>query len=188
MCSENKNIFLVLRKPMLWTESHSVALVREILLFEPWLHRYGTPERGQIWKRIPESLNQIQEPCFKVDDESVRDHYKLLEKRFDKKTSHEATGIAPPEESELDQGIRSIIEQFLEFDSKRMEEKHQKESKTSKDTEIAEEFRKVSLETFGETKRRLSVETGDNFTSPKLKKRTSGSETFSYLQDKNEEE
>ena len=124
MCSENKNIFLVLRKPMLWTESRNVALVREILLFEPWLHRYGTPERGQIWKRIAESLNQIQKPCFKVDDESVRDHYKLLEKKFDKKTSNEATGIALPKESELDQGIRSVIEQFLEFDSKRMEEKH----------------------------------------------------------------
>ena len=54
--------------------SHNVALVREILLFEPWLHRHGTPEHGQIWKRIAESLNQIMEPCFKVDDRSVRDH------------------------------------------------------------------------------------------------------------------
>ena len=71
MCSENKNIFLMFRKPML---SHNVALVREILLFEPWLHRHGTPEHGQIWKRIAESLNQIMEPCFKVDDRSVRDH------------------------------------------------------------------------------------------------------------------
>ena len=74
MCSENENIFLVFTKPILWTESHDVALVREIILLEPWLHRHGTPERGQIWKRIAESLNQIQEPCFKVDDRSVRDH------------------------------------------------------------------------------------------------------------------
>ena len=110
MCSENKNIFLEFRKPTLWTESYNVALVREVLLFEPWLRRHGMPERGQIWKHIAESLNQIQEPCFKVDDRSVRDHYKLLEKRFNKKTSKEekATGIVPPEESELDQGICSI--------------------------------------------------------------------------------
>ena len=62
----------------------------------------------------------------------MRDHYKLLEKKFNKKTSKEekAAGIAPPEESELDQGIRSIIEQFHDFDSKRMEEKHKKELKT----------------------------------------------------------
>ena len=38
-----------------------------------------------------------------------------------------------------------------------MEEKHQKDLKTNKDTEIAEEFRKAWLETFGETKRRLAA-------------------------------
>ena len=69
-----------------------------------------------------------------------------------------------------------------------MEEEHEKGLKTNKDTEIAEEFRNVSLETFGETKRRLSVETGDDFTSPKQKKRRSGSETFSYLREKNDQE
>ena len=41
----------------------------------------------------------------------MRDNYKLLEKKFNKKTGNEeATRIAPPEESELDQGIHSIIE------------------------------------------------------------------------------
>ena len=51
----------------------------------------------------------------------MTNHYKLLEKNFNKKTSkkEKATGIAPPEESELDQGIRSISEQFHDFDSKR---------------------------------------------------------------------
>ena len=65
-------------------------MVREILLFETWLQKHGTPERGQIWKRIDESLNQIQEPSFKVDDRSVR------EKKFSKKNSNEekAAGIA----------------------------------------------------------------------------------------------
>ena len=69
-----------------------------------------------------------------------------------------------------------------------MEEKHQKELKTNKDTEIAEEFRKAWLETFGETKRRLPVETGDDFTSPKQRKGKPASETFWYLQEKNEQE
>ena len=155
MRSQTKNVFLVFRKPMQWTESHNLAQIREILLFEPWLHRHGTSERGQIWKRIAESLNKIQEPFFKVDDRLVRDHYKLLEKAFNKKTSNEekATGIAPLEESELDQGIRNIVEQFHDFYSKLIEKKHQKELKTNKDTEIAEEFRNISLETFGGTKR-----------------------------------
>ena len=85
---------------MLRTESHNLSLVREILLLEPWLHRHGTPECWQIWKGIAESLNQIQEPCFKVDNWSVRNHYKLLEKKFNRKTSNEekATGTATPEE------------------------------------------------------------------------------------------
>ena len=144
---------------MLWTESHNFALEREIIQFKPWFHRHGTPEHGQIWNRIAESLNQIQEPCFKVDNRSVRDHYKLIEKRLNKKISNEekAIGIAPPEESALDQGIHSIIEKFHDFDPKCMEEKHQKDLKTNKDTEIAEEFRKAWLETFGETKRRLAA-------------------------------
>ena len=53
-----------------------------------------------------------------------------------------------------------------------MEEKHQKV------TEIAEEFIKALLETFGETKQTLSVETGNNSTSSKQMKRKSGSEIF----------
>ena len=70
-----------------------------------------------------------------------------------------------------------------------MEGKYQKELKANTDTEIAEEFRNALLETFGETKRRrISVETGDGFTSPKQRKKRSGSETFSYLREKNEQE
>ena len=65
-------------------------------------------------KRIAETLNQIQQHCFKVDDGSVRDHFKLLEKEINKKTSNEekATAIVPPEENDLDQGIHNITEQF----------------------------------------------------------------------------
>ena len=90
--------------------------MREILLFEPWIQKHGSTERGLVWKRIAESLNQLQEPLFRVDDRACRDHYKLLEKKFKKKVSDEnrATGIAPPEESEVDVVIRDIMEQFKE--------------------------------------------------------------------------
>ena len=114
---------------------------------------------------------------------------KITKKKFNKKTSHEekATRIASAEESELDQGVGNIIEQFQGFDSKQMEDKYQKELKTNNNTEIAEEFRNGSLETFGEIKQRLSVETGDDYTSPKQKKRRSVSEIFSYLREKKEQ-
>ena len=100
----NFNLLVVFfRKPMVWTELHDTALVREIILFEPWLQRHGSYERGQIWKLIAESVKQIQEITFKVDDRAVRDYFKLLEIKYKKKINEEnkATGIAPHEETEL---------------------------------------------------------------------------------------
>ena len=114
---------------------------------------------------------------------------KITKKKFKKKTSNEekATRTASAKDSELDQGVGNIIEQFQGFDSKRMEDKYQKKLKTNNNTEIAEEFRNGSQETFGEIKQRLSVKTGDDFTSPKQKKRRFASEIFSYLREKKEQ-
>ena len=59
---------------MTWTERHN-EMLREILLFEPWVEKHGSTERGHVWKRIVESLNQVQEPLlFRVDDRACRDH------------------------------------------------------------------------------------------------------------------
>ena len=114
---------------------------------------------------------------------------KITKKKFKKKTSNEekATRTASAKDSELDQGVGNIIEQFQGFDSKRMEDKYQKKLKTNNNTEIAEEFRNGSQETFGEIKQRLSVKTGDDFTSPKQKKRRFASEISSYLREKKEQ-
>ena len=50
-----------------WYElSPDTALVREIIPFETWLQRHGSQERGQVWKCIAESVDQIQEITFKV--------------------------------------------------------------------------------------------------------------------------
>ena len=51
---------------MRWTEEHDKLPVREILLFEPWNHRYASKERGQSWERISEALNNIAFISFKV--------------------------------------------------------------------------------------------------------------------------
>ena len=50
---------------MTWTERHNEMLLREILLFESWIQKHGSTERGLVWKRIAESLNQLQEPLFR---------------------------------------------------------------------------------------------------------------------------
>ena len=45
---------------MQWLKEHDVALLREILLFRPWQHKHGSPERGMVWARMPESLSSLQ--------------------------------------------------------------------------------------------------------------------------------
>ena len=47
---------------MIWTEAHDTMLVREILLFEVWEYRHGSPERGQDWESIAENLNKLADP------------------------------------------------------------------------------------------------------------------------------
>ena len=70
---------------MCWTPLHDEIFIREVLLFQPWEQRKGTPERGTIWKNIAESLNAIKEPIFKVELRSVREHFNLLQKKYLKK-------------------------------------------------------------------------------------------------------
>ena len=175
---------------MTWTDEHNVMLLREILLFEPWIQKHGSTERGQVWKRIAESLNQLERPLFRVDDRACRDHYKLLEKKFVRRINEEekASGIAPEEETELDNAIRNAWEQFKEFDKKHNDEKQKKESEASKEIAVAQEFRNASLETFGQTRKRLNFEE-DSSSSPRQKKsKSSTSETIAFLREKNESE
>lgn len=170
---------------MCWTVRHDEILIREVLLFEPWNQKKGSPERGMIWKRIAESLNSMKEPTFKVDDRSMRDHFKLLEKKYLRKTASEekASGIAPEGDSEMENGIRDAIEQFRESDILYAKEKEVKGKDVEKELRQGEEFRNQALETFRETRKRL-----DKDDEVKKKKRRSESETLSYLQQKSKDD
>ena len=160
---------------MHWTDLHDTLMIREIILFEPWVYRFGSVERGESWKRIAESLNQVQEVKFLVDDRAVRES---LEKEFKNKTQNElnASGIAPDEELELDVGIRDIMEQSHDFDSKRVLEKTEKDKKVNQETAAAEEFRNKALETIGEsTTRKRNKSYQDEYSSDSgLSKKTRG--------------
>ena len=65
---------------------------------------------GKSGSALLKARTKFKNLVFKVNDRPVRDHYTLLEKKFNQKTRNEekATGIAPPEES-----IFSIIELFM---------------------------------------------------------------------------
>lgn len=77
--------------------------------------------------------------CWKfiTDDWAVREHFKLLEKKFRKRQSEEvrASWINPPKETEVDKGLRDIIESFgdsfLKFQNEKLQKENHKRSERS---------------------------------------------------------
>lgn len=171
---------------MCWTTVHDDLFIREILMFEPWNFKKGSPERGNCWKSIAESLNQITDPSFRVDDRSVRDRFKLLEKKYIKKRNEmdRATGIAPEEESEMEKGLREIIELFKESDLTKLLEKEKQKEAMDNEVQQAEELRLQSLETVGETSKRKGSSREEK--TPKRIRRSDV--TINYLREKSERE
>lgn len=164
---------------MQWTDEHDQVFVREILCFEPWKFRHNSLERGQIWTNVAESLCLLEIPKFRVTQRSVRDRFSLLTKKYKKKIAAEekASGISP-NETELDIAMGDILERFSEADAEHEKANNEKKKKVEEDSGKAEEMRKRSLETFGETMQR------NENTTPKKKKRSTGSEVLEYLKEK----
>jgi len=167
---------------MHWTPEHEGAFVKEMLLFEPWQYKKGSPERGNVWKLIAESLSQLEELYFRVNDRSLRDKYKLLEKNYNSKKSRleKASGVDVPEETEMEMGLADIIQQFKDCEARATEEKDQKKDEADKEVAQAEEFRRQSLETIGETKKRTTEDECN-----KVGKRRKSDGTIEYLREKN---
>ena len=170
---------------MCWTAKHDDLFIREVLIFEPWNFKKGSPERGNCWKSIAESLNQIVDPSFRVDDRSVRDRFKLLEKKYVKKTNEidRASGIAPEEEGEMGKGLREIIELFKDSDLKKHLETEKQREAMDNEVQQAEELRLQSLETIGETSRRKGSDREE--CTPKRRR---SDDTINYLREKSEKE
>ena len=99
---------------MKWTEQHDNCFVQEMFLFEPWNHKAGSQERGNCWEAIAEQLNSVTEVRFNVCQRAVRERYTVLEKRFKAKERAEkaASGIDVPEETNVEAGLRDIIDLF----------------------------------------------------------------------------
>ena len=118
---------------------------------------------------------------FKVTTRSVRDRYTLLVKKYKKKWSEEGkvTGINP-KHTEIDDALLDLIQQFDEADSERKKESEEKNAKKEEDLVKAQEIRRKSLETFGET-RKCKAES-------EKKTRGSTSDTISFLAEKSERE
>ena len=80
-------------------------------MVEPYTAKPRTVLKGQLWNKISENLNKLEEPKFLVVQRSVRDRFKLLREKFKKRMTAEerATGISP-QMSVLDSIMEEIIE------------------------------------------------------------------------------
>ena len=96
---------------MEWTDGHDVLFCREVLVFDMFMHKPGSRERGLCLDRIAENLNSIETVWFKVNQRSLRDRLIKLLKIFKSKRSQEekASGIAP-DHTELDDLLQDILE------------------------------------------------------------------------------
>ena len=174
-----------IRQKMTWTPAHDVLLCREILVEEPFKFKHGSRERGQHWDKIATSLNQMGKPRFLVDQRSVRDRFLKLERNFKGKMAEEerASGIEPPEPTELDQAIQDIIERSEEAQDEMAKGDERREKAAEKEKETAESVRKRSMERLAETRQRESPENGSR------KRRINGDhDPMEYLKEKNEKE
>ena len=154
-------------KRMKLTKDHDIIFLRELLLIEPWNYMYGSNKKGNCWKRISESFNQLKDISFKVTQRSVQDRYLTLEKTYKKQKREEdkQSGINP-EETEVDFALADIIERFEEAQKTHQGVSEKQKKKTEQDAAKAEDMRRKSLETFGEIMKQKSIENDEKqFTS-----------------------
>ena len=163
---------------MIWSEQHNDMLIREMYFFEPWKHKKGSPQRGNVWEQISASLNDLDDPKFDVTQKSVRDHYNLLEKQQKKRMRYEetASGISP-DHSEFEDAMEDIIQLSMCKDEEDQKNDDQKKEKSDADAAKILEMRQSAMESLAETKKRK----GDSEGEKRKRKVSNGSETIAYL-------
>ena len=168
--------FLISTQPMKWSEAHDIHFLREMMFFQPWLHKKGSSERGETWANLATRLGKCGNPIFRVTQRSIRDRYLLLERRYKRKVAEEERGSGiSPEHTELDQLMEEIVSLFQEADKAEVEKKRRLEEEAAE----IEEVRRASLESFRESKDRKN----DEKPCPK-KKRTSGADSIAFIKEK----
>ena len=152
----NDSLFIFRQQGMGWTEQHDILLSREILHIQPWLHRHGSIERGQLRNEIAAVLNSLEKPGFKITSRSVRDRYGLLVKKYKTKWNEEEKSSGTnPDYTELDGALMDLMQRFDE----RKRETNDKKSKIENELAKAQEMRQTSLKTFCQTKKRKESDT-----------------------------
>ena len=171
---------------MVWSTDHDEMLCREILVIDPFTGtRKSTVARGTKWEEVAKNLNKIKQIYFKLDKRAVRDRYNLLSKELRKKLKREKkeSGVET-DMTEVEMALEELIEKEDAAETGQRVVDNQKKAKDSQDRENAENIRKKAMERLGQTQKRKADE---NESEGKRKKRSSGSDTLSFLREKNEQ-
>lgn len=171
---------------MSWTSERDLIFCREILVSNLFNTRKSSTERGKVWESIADKLCDIRQPTFRVDQRSVRDHYKKLVGKFKRKVREElnASGISP-EQSELDVMLEEIVEREDLAEAEKENEDHFERRKAEADRMAADDVRRQAMETLSETQKRKA---GEGEECMNKKRRRSGDDAVAYLRQKAEME
>lgn len=169
---------------MSWTEEKDVLFCREILVSKLFNTKKSSPERGQVWNDIADKLCQLQQPIFRVNQKSVRDHYNKLVVGYKRKMRDElnASGISP-EQNEIDKLLEEIVEKEVAQEVEKENTDNENNRRMEVERVAADDVRRKAMETQAQTQKRKAEESNK---TPKKKKRSNGSETIAYLQEKTE--
>ena len=170
---------------MNWTAQHEEMLSREILTWEPFNHKSGSPGRGEAWKMIAETLNSLDNPKFTVTHRSVREKYAYLEKEHKKKMADEekASGDSPDDLTDKEKALDEIVQRFADIELSTEKNRQASAKAIEKERASAAEVRKQAMETYAETKRRNEDESPTS-SSKGGKRRRSSDDTMLYLREK----
>ena len=164
-----------------WTGEHEVLLLREVLASEIWNTKPGSTDRRDGWKKIVDTLSQIERPSFDVSIRSVREHFQTIfaKRKSQIRKEESASGISP-ETSERDVILDELIDLFEAATSDQQSAVQEMKEKQAAERKAAEEMRRMTMETLGESRKRRR---GDEKEATE-KKRNVGKKPFEIVQEK----
>ena len=156
---------------------HDVMFLREVLVYKPCKHKYGSQEWWKYWEKFQNlwmvwrvSMNYNLKWPNNLCETSISFLQTILKSAFSQ------------QETETDVAQADIIEHFEQADEMRKRQTNNKKSKNEADTLNTVEMRRPSLETFSEFNPRLGNELMVK------KSRYAWSEAVQYLRKKSENE
>lgn len=130
-----------------------LALLREVLVVEPYKHKIGSKERGNAWYTIAENLN-LTDQTFRVNARSVREKFaKLLDEW--KRTEQDEAAASGVEGKEVDKYDAALMDIYMKIE--KIKAGWARDSVKDDDLEEkrkAAEIRLKATERLGETSRR----------------------------------